>query len=216
MTDCVPPTNCVCVVLRPFLSLFIVVTAESGVVSTDDLVPLEGTGAASEVDFVHGRTVGEHYGADILPNVAAHRVRHAPCKQRQEGTDREASLHLNTSFHCEANAGQEVACGLVVAGGDSTPVFELAEGTLDDVAQPVGDGSEQKARTREGRIMGEAKRRKLAGTYPLPGALEEFQGLDGQVGVTLDLGEGEALTTCVLEAADMPGCWKPRPRSCAA
>ena len=37
MTDCVPPTNCVCVVLRPFLSLFIVVTAESGVVSTDVL-----------------------------------------------------------------------------------------------------------------------------------------------------------------------------------
>jgi hypothetical protein len=62
------------------------------------LAPLEGAGAASEVEFVRGRTVGEHYGADILPNVAAHLVRYAPCEQSQEGTDREASLHLNLSF----------------------------------------------------------------------------------------------------------------------
>lgn len=38
----------------------------------------------------------------------------------------------------EADAGEEVASELVVAGSDGAEVLEAAEGTLDDVARPVG------------------------------------------------------------------------------
>src|SRR3954468_4352899 len=46
------------------------------------LAPLEGAGAVTEADLVRRRTVVQHHGADVLADVALHRVRHASsCKQ---------------------------------------------------------------------------------------------------------------------------------------
>ena len=42
----------------------------------------------------------------------------------------------------EADPGEEIAGGLVVAGGDCPPVFETAERAFDQVALPVGDDVE--------------------------------------------------------------------------
>jgi len=39
----------------------------------------------------------------------------------------------------EADAGEEVACGLVIAGGDTAPILQSIEGTLDDIAALVSD-----------------------------------------------------------------------------
>src|SRR3982751_4802605 len=62
-----------------------------------DLAPLERAGAAAKVDLVCRRTIRQLHGADVLPDVAAHGIYHAPGHQDHEGTDRERSLHLATS-----------------------------------------------------------------------------------------------------------------------
>lgn len=42
----------------------------------------------------------------------------------------------------EADVGEEVLCLFVVSCGDGRPFFQMAEGTLDDVASLIGDGVE--------------------------------------------------------------------------
>ena len=44
----------------------------------------------------------------------------------------------------EADPGEEVSCGHVVSCSDGAPVFEPAEGTLDEIALSVGDGVERR------------------------------------------------------------------------
>jgi hypothetical protein len=45
----------------------------------------------------------------------------------------------------EDEAGEVVAGEFIVAGGDGTEVLHAAEGALNDVAHPVGDGVEGEA-----------------------------------------------------------------------
>jgi hypothetical protein len=54
----------------------------------------------------------------------------------------------------DGEAGGIVAGELVVSGGDAAPVLEAAEGPLDQVAAPVGDGVEGVAAL-AGRVVGD-------------------------------------------------------------
>ena len=50
----------------------------------------------------------------------------------------------------EADACEEIAGRLVVAGGDCTPVLELAKGTLDEISTAIGEGIERRRPNRRG------------------------------------------------------------------